>query len=202
MDTAIYLVKIGELTLKSGNLKEFEQRLVQNVQLLLEGCHARVQLRAGRMTVEGPVESAKSIEYALDHMIGITGWARTTVVSKDSAEMQQAVLAEAIKARDAGKKTFKVEARRSDKSFPLNSYEIARLMGEIVYDQGILKVDVHHPDVLITVEVRERCYIYGPETTGPPRASVRNGRKGFTAPFRRNRLSRRRLSDDPSRNEN
>ena len=166
MDMAIYLVKIGELTLKGGNLKEFEQRLVQNVQLLLEGYHARVQLRAGRMTVEGPVESAESIEYALDHMIGITGWARATVVSKDTAEMQQAVLTEAIKARDAGKKTFKVEARRSDKSFPLNSYEISRLMGEIVYDQGILKVDVHHPDVLITVEVRERCYIYGPETTG------------------------------------
>lgn len=166
MNTAIYLVKVGELTLKSGNLKEFEQRLIQNTQLYLESHKTKVSLRAGRMYIEGPEESASAIEYALRHLIGITGWARATVVDKDTAEMQKAVLAEAIKARSAGKKTFKIEARRSDKSFPLNSYEIACLMGEIVFDQGILAVDVHHPDIEITVEVRERCFIYGPEEKG------------------------------------
>lgn len=166
METAIYLVKVGELTLKSGNLKEFEQRLVQNTRHYLEGKHANVQLRAGRMYIEAPVESADAIEFALRHLIGITGWARATVVPKETAAMQAAVLAEAIKARDAGKKTFKVEARRSDKSFHLNSYEIARLMGEPVYDGGILAVDVHHPDIQITVEVRERCFVYGAEVAG------------------------------------
>jgi thiamine biosynthesis protein ThiI len=166
METATYLVKIGELTLKSGNLKEFEQRLVQNAQLLLEGHHAKVNLRSGRMTVEGPVESVPAIEYALDHLIGITGWARAVTVPKETGAMQEAVLAEAIKARDAGAKTFKVEARRGDKSFPLNSFEICCLMGEPVFDGGILKVDVHKPDVVITVEVRERCFIYGPEKKG------------------------------------
>lgn len=166
METAIYLVKVGELTLKSGNRKDFEQRLIQNAQLYLDGSRARVQLRAGRMYIEGSIESANAIEFALTHLIGITGWARATVVPKEPNAMQAAVLAEAIKAKNEGSKTFKIEARRSDKSFPLNSYEIARLMGEIVYEKGILEVDVHHPDVEITVEVRERCFIYGPEKIG------------------------------------
>ena len=178
-ETAIYLVKIGELTLKGGNLKEFEQRLVQNTQLYLEGSRSKVHLRAGRMYVEGPLEAAGTIEYALCHLIGITGWARATVVPKETKAMQDAVMAEALKARAAGKKTFKVEARRSDKSFELNSYEISRLMGEPVFDQGILAVDVHHPDLVITVEVRERCFVYGPEETGHRGLPCGSGGRGL-----------------------
>ena len=176
---AIYLVKVGELTLKGGNLKDFEQRLQQNAQLYLEGKRAKIQIRAGRMYVEGPVESAGAIEYALSHLVGIAGWARATVVSKDPEAMQQAVVTEALKAKAAGMKTFKIEARRSDKAFPLNSYEIARLMGEAVYDAGILAVDVHHPDALITVEVRERCFIYGPENPGNRGLPCGTGGKGL-----------------------
>jgi thiamine biosynthesis protein ThiI len=179
MAEAVYLVKIGELTLKSGNIKDFEQRLVQNVQLLLEGHHAKVQLRAGRMTVEGPEEAAEAIEYALGHMIGITGWARAVIVPKETEAMQKAVFAEAIKARDAGAKSFKVEARRADKSFPLNSFEIACLMGEPVYEQGIMAVDVHKPDAVITVEVRERCFVYGPEKKGHRGLPCGTGGKGL-----------------------
>ena len=179
MAEAIYLVKIGELTLKSGNIKDFEQRLVQNVQLLLEGHHAKVNLRAGRMTVEGQEEAAEAIEYALSRMIGITGWARAIVVPKETDAMQKAVLAEAVKARDAGAKSFKVEARRADKSFPLNSFEIACLMGEPVYEQGIMAVDVHKPDVVITVEVRERCFVYGPEKKGHRGLPCGTGGKGL-----------------------
>lgn len=177
--SAIYLVKVGELTLKGGNLKDFEQRLQQNAQLYLEGKHAKVQIRAGRMYVEGPVESAEAIEYALSHLVGIAGWARATVVAKETDAMRDAVVAEALKAKAAGMKTFKIEARRSDKAFPLNSYEIARLMGEAVFDAGILAVDVHHPDALITVEVRERCFIYGPENPGNRGLPCGTGGKGL-----------------------
>ncbi len=166
MEEAVYLVKIGELTLKSGNLKDFEQRLVQNARLMLEGTGSRVSLRAGRMYVEGPESAVDKIEFMLSHLIGITGWARSSVVPKDSECIKQAVVEEALKAKEAGYKTFKIEARRSDKSFPLTSYEIARLMGEAVYEQGILAVDVHHPQIEITVEVRERCFVYGREHTG------------------------------------
>lgn len=178
-DSVVYLVKIGELTLKSGNLKDFEQRLVQNAQLYLEGKGAHVRLRAGRMYVDGPIDSAPAIEYTLNHLMGITGWARATITEADIKSIQAAVVAEAIKARDAGFRTFKVEARRADKSFPLNSYEIARLSGEAVYDLGLLKVDVHRPEAVITVEVRERCFVYGPETTGNRGLPCGTGGKGL-----------------------
>ena len=177
--SAVYLVKVGELTLKSGNLRDFEQRLQQNAQLYLEGKGSKVQIRAGRMYVEGPESSAEAIEYALSHLVGIAGWARAAVVDKETEAMKRAVVAEAIKARDAGKRTFKIEARRGDKSFPLNSYEISRLMGEAVFDPGILAVDVHHPDALITVEVRERCFVYGPENPGIRGLPCGTGGKGL-----------------------
>lgn len=178
-NTVVYLVKIGELTLKSGNLKDFEQRLVQNTQLYLEGKGAHVRLRAGRMYIDGPREASESIEYALNHLLGITGWARATITPMDIDSICKAVVAEAYKAREAGVRTFKVEARRSDKSFPLNSYEIARLAGEAVYDLGILKVDVHRPEAVITVEVRERCFVYGSETTGNRGLPCGTGGKGL-----------------------
>ncbi len=178
-DSAVYLVKVGELTLKGGNLKDFEQRLQQNAQLYLEGKRAKVQIRAGRMYIEGPAESAQGIEYALSHLVGIAGWARATVVDKEPDAIREAVVAEALKAKAAGKKTFKIEARRGDKAFPLNSYEIARLMGEAVFDPGILAVDVHKPDVVITVEIRERSYIYGPENPGIRGLPCGTGGKGL-----------------------
>ena len=163
---AVYLVKIGELTLKGGNIKDFEQRLVQNARLFLEGKKTRIFLRAGRMYIEGPLSSAPAIEYTLRHLIGISGWARAIITEKTMDAINRAVVSEAERLRDDGLKTFKIEARRSDKTFPLTSYEIARDSGEAVYEAGILAVDVHKPDAVIAVEVRDRCFVYGSTEKG------------------------------------
>lgn len=177
--TAVFLVKVGELTLKSGNIKDFEQRLTQNTQLYLEGKNTHVKLRAGRMYVEAPESSASAVEYALNHLVGIAGWARATIVERDMGPITEAVLAEAVKARDGGARSFKVEARRSDKAFPLNSFEIARDSGERVFEKGIMTVDVHRPDVVITVEIRERCYVYGRQNPGNRGLPCGTGGKGL-----------------------
>lgn len=177
--TAIYLVKVGELTLKSGNIKDFEQRLTQNAQLYLEGKNARVMLRAGRMYIEAPEESVPAVEYALNHLVGIAGWARAVIVERNIASIKKAVYEEGLKARDSGARSFKVEARRSDKAFPLNSYEIAREAGEALYDGGILTVDVHKPDVTISVEIRERCFVYGKQRYGHRGLPCGTGGKGL-----------------------
>ncbi len=166
METVTYLVKLGELTLKGGNRKDFEERLVQNARHYLEGRRASVRLVSGRMYVEGPEESVPAIEYALSHLVGIAGWSRAAKVGKTMDEMKAAVIAEAERARDGGKRSFKIEARRADKDFPLTSYEIARDLGEAVYERGILAVDVHSPDAVISVEVRERAFVYGPTVPG------------------------------------
>ncbi len=179
MDTVTYLVKLGELTLKGSNLKEFEKRLVHNVQLYLETVSARVQLRAGRMYIDCPEESCKAVEFTLQHLIGITGWARTQVCEKNIESMTEAVYEQALKAKENGAKTFKIEARRSEKQFSLNSYDICREAASKVFDTGLLAVDVHNPDVTIRIEVRERCFVYNDTNKGCRGLPVGTAGKGL-----------------------
>lgn len=155
-----YLAKLGELTLKGSNLKEFENRLASNARLYLESVKATVRLRAGRLYIEGPEESCPAIEFTLQHLIGITGWARTTVCEKDILFIRRAVFEEASAAREAGARTFKIESRRADKNFPMNSYEISCEAATDVVDQRVLEVNLHHPDVIIRVEVRDKVFVY------------------------------------------
>ncbi|MBO7486904.1 MAG: tRNA 4-thiouridine(8) synthase ThiI [Spirochaetaceae bacterium] len=166
MPQVTYLAKLGELTLKGSNLKEFEKRLVNNAQLYLEAVPARVTLRAGRMYIEGPESSCPAIEFTLSHLIGITGWAKTIICEKTIDSMKQAVMKLALEAKEKGANTFKVDVRRAEKSFPYNSYEIATETAADVFDQQILKVDVHKPDVKICIEVREKCFVYNNANKG------------------------------------
>ena len=179
MSQETYLVKLGELTLKGSNIKEFEKRLVHNAQNYLESVKAKIQLRAGRMYIDCPTESCEAVEYTLQHLIGITGWAKTQVCEKNIEAMRKATLIEALRAKELGAKTFKIEARRSEKSFPLNSYQICAEAAADVYDQGILDVDVHNPDVTIRIEVRERCFVYSDANKGCRGLPVGTGGKGL-----------------------
>lgn len=174
-----YLAKLGELTLKGSNLKEFENRLVENARLYLETVPASVKLCAGRLYIEGPESSCAAIEFTLRHLIGITGWARTTVCPKDILSIRKAVFSEAAAAQAAGACTFKIDARRADKSFPLNSYEICCEAAADVYDAQLLDVDVHNPDVVIRVEVRDRCFVYCDRNKGCRGLPVGTGGKGL-----------------------
>ena len=158
--TNMYLGKVGELTLKGSNMRLFEKQLVTNTRTALENASAKVYTQAGRLYVRCTDDSCKAVEFALDHLIGITGWAKVLVVEKNIDAISNAVTDLAKRAAEAGAKSFKVEARREDKTFPLNSYEICVQAASPAFDSGILKVDLHKPDVTITVEVRAECYVY------------------------------------------
>ncbi len=174
-----YLAKLGELTLKGSNIKIFERQLLKNIRYSLKGLGTTVTLRAGRMYIDCDEKACESVEYGLKHLIGITGWAKTRVCEKDIESIREAVMKEALIAKDMGMKTFKLEARRSQKTFPLNSYEICREASSEVFSQGILAVDVHKPDVTITIEVRERCFVYSDAQKGCRGLPVGTGRKGL-----------------------
>ena len=87
-----YLVQLGELTLKGSNIKEFEKRLVHNAQLYLEAVKAHVSLKSGRMYIECPEESCEAVEYTLEHLIGISGWAKAIKCEKDIECIKKAVM--------------------------------------------------------------------------------------------------------------
>ena len=158
--SACYIGKLGELTLKGGNIKFFENALTENIKKALTSKDARISLRAGRLYVKCTEESALAVEYALDHLMGITGWARVSVVEKNFDAIKEAVKKAGLEAKKNGAKSFKIEARREDKEFPYNSYQIAVEAAGGLFDDGTLTVDVHNPDCIINVEVRKEVYVY------------------------------------------
>ena len=155
-----YLGKIGELTLKGSNIHTFEKLLLKNTKEYLKDTGAKVSLNAGRLYIDCEEKDSEQVEFTLRHLIGITGWAQTKTSEKTIEDIQKTVLETAKEAVQKGAKSFKIEAKRGDKKFPLNSYEIACQGANLVYDSGLMEVNVHNPDVIIYVEVRERCFIY------------------------------------------
>jgi thiamine biosynthesis protein ThiI len=161
----LYLAKLGELTLKGANKKDFERRLVENARLAFEKVDAHVRLQSGRLYVEG--EAQEAIEFALSRLIGITGWAKARVCQKSIDAIIDAAHEAALAARAKGSRTFKIETRRADKGFPLNSYQVNERAGARIHDENLLAVDVHKPDVTITVEIRERVFVYAAVNRSP-----------------------------------
>ena len=174
-----YLGKLGELTLKGSNLKLFERLLVSNVKTYLLSVNAKVTLHAGRLYIECEDSAAEAVEYTLRHLIGITGWAKAEVVEKDIEAIQKKVYELALIAKENGAKTFKINAKRSDKGFVLDSYGIMREAGNLVYSEKLLDVDVHNPDVTFTVEVRDKCYVYSDSEKGCRGLPVGSSGKGL-----------------------
>ena len=163
-----YLAKIGELMLKGSNLKTFEKLLYSNTKTYLKGLNLNVQCHAGRLYIDCEEKDSAAVEETLNHLLGITGWARTLTCENDLNEIKKCVrkIAETEKEQNPKIKTFKIEARRGDKRFPLNSFEINRECGAAVCDDDFLEVDVHNPDIRISVEVRERTIVYSDAKKG------------------------------------
>lgn len=155
-----FLGKIGELSLKGSNIRTFENQLLNNTRQYLKDTDAKILLRQGRLYIDcGEEHDAKAV-FTLKHLIGITGWAKTLCCDKNIESIKETIKILAEKEVSLGKKTFKIEAKRQDKNFPLSSYEIAVEGASLVFDSGIMKVDVHNPDVTFFVEVRDRVFVY------------------------------------------
>ena len=172
-----YLAKLGELTLKGSNLQEFENLLTKNTKKCLAGKNVKIQLRAGRLYIECEEEDCQAVEFTLNHLLGITGWAKTVTCEKSIEAINEAVFEIAKIQAEKGAKTFKIDARRSDKKFPLNSYQICcESAGKV---ESIMKVNVHKPDVVIYVEVREKVFVYVDSNVGCRGLPVGSSGKGL-----------------------
>ncbi len=166
----IILIKNGELALKGLNRVNFESALIKNLKRALEGFGAIKITRAQSTITIEPTADDFPFERALERIqkvFGIAAFCRAAVAPKDMDEILKIAvpyLAETLREI----KTFKVEAKRSDKKFPLKSPEISRLLGgELLKNYRHLKVDVHNPDVVVTVEVRDyAAYIRAGQIAG------------------------------------
>jgi thiamine biosynthesis protein ThiI len=78
----VYLIKLGELTLKGGNKADFEFVLKRNLRDMLRGTRASIETTHGRYYVRCPPVAAPQVEEALDRLMGISGWAKTRIAEK------------------------------------------------------------------------------------------------------------------------
>ncbi|MDR0597563.1 MAG: tRNA 4-thiouridine(8) synthase ThiI [Treponema sp.] len=161
-DRTAYLLKLGELVLKGGNRAAFEQILKRNIRDMLRLSGARIETAHGRFYIRCPAEDEPRVEGALRRLFGISGWAKTRIAGKTVEAVCAACVEEAALLFQSGARSFKINARRTDKSFPLDSYHIACEAADAI-SAAIpeFRVDVRNPQGSIAVEIRERAYVYG-----------------------------------------
>lgn len=177
----VILVKLGEIVLKGLNRRVFEDRLLKNIR-------RRIQ-RAGNFDVYSmqstiyivPKDEDADIDEAearVAKVFGVIGYTRACVCEKNMEAILktapaylQDTLAEVF--------TFKVESKRADKKFPLDSMQISREVGgALLRANPHLSVDVHHPELTVRVEIREKgAYIHGETKPGAGGIPVGTGGK-------------------------
>lgn len=166
----IILIKNGELALKGLNRSTFEDILIKNIRRRLKPI-GDFEYRKEQSTVSVvPLDNSVDMDEVnerIARVFGIACYSRALQVEKDMGEILKYApeyLAEQLK----NAKTFKVEGKRSDKKFPLTSPQMSAEVGGAVLEKfPHLKVDVKNPDVLITIEIRDKfAFIRGNQTKG------------------------------------
>ena len=166
----IILLKLGEVVLKGLNRRSFEDKLMSNIRRRLQHCGKfQVVSRQSTIYVEPAGEGCDMEEaYALcKRVFGVIAVTRARPCPKDKDAMvscAKSYLGDQL----AKAQTFKVETKRSDKHFSMNSMEISQYVGGALHDAyPHLKVDVHDPELCVHVEVREKAaYVHGPSEPG------------------------------------
>lgn len=155
----IILIKNGELTLKGLNRNSFEDILIKNMKKRLNDL-GRFEFTKSQSTIMvDPVDEDIELDDAVDRLskvFGIAALSRACVCEKDFDSIKETAI-QYLEEQLEDAKTFKVEAKRSDKKFPMKSPEICRETGGYILSKfHHLKVDVHNPDMIVTVEVRDK----------------------------------------------
>ena len=170
---SLYLIKYGELSLKGKNRKNFELRLREDIRTKLRDVPIRFRNEWGRLYMYPPegeqtADVSRRIEQTLSRTFGMVGFAKSYVVAQDIEKMKPAACLLAGELKTTRGNRFKIEARRSDKSFAYSSYQICCILGDRLRERfPELEVDMNRPDWVIQVEVRSRVYLYGPPTKAP-----------------------------------
>ena len=164
------LLKLGEVVLKGLNRRAFEDRLVSNVRRRLKGCGSfQVYIRQSTIYVEPTTENCdmEAAYAAARQVFGVVSVARAVPCEKTVeaiVDTAKTYLADAF----AAARSFKVESKRADKNYPMNSIQVSQAVGgELAELFPSVAVDVHSPDLTVYVEIREKhAYVHAPSVPG------------------------------------
>ncbi len=156
----LILVKYGEISLKKNNRNYFFNALIRNIKNALHNIdNVKCNQIQGRITIENIPEDMEDIAInKLKKVFGITSLTRAFVLEPDIEQIKNTALDIMQNKRNS---TFKVSSKRSDKTFPLESPEISKIIGaHILVNTDTLTVNVHEPDIHLYVEIRDKAYLY------------------------------------------
>ena len=179
----IILCKLGEIILKGGNRSNFEAMLVRTVRRRA-AAHGNFRISLMQSTVYiHPLDEAADMDGMYDtarHIFGIVRVSRAAECAKDMDAIRACARAY-LPAKMQGIRRFRVDAKRADKTFPLSSPEIAADVGGVLLSvlRGA-KVDLHNPEAMIRVEIRDRAaYIHASQEEGAGGLPIGSGGKGL-----------------------
>jgi len=158
----IILIKYGELTTKKANRSLFINRIYENMKLSLAGYNLKISKNRVRMFIEPGSENIDEIVNIVKNIFGIHSIVIAYKVKTNIDTIKESVLEVAT---NIDFNTFKVETDRADKSFPISSMDLSRQIGGLILTNiPNKKVDVHNPDYLMKIEIRDDyTYIYSKE---------------------------------------
>lgn len=166
----IFLLKLGEIVLKGANRFTFENRLKSNIRQRMKFFgDFKVYIRQSTVYIE-PLNDACDLDGAWEAcgtLFGVASMCRCRPAEKNMDAIFSAVM-DYLGDEIAVQKSFKVESKRSDKGFPMGSIQISQeIGGRIAEAFPEVKVDVHNPDYIVNVEIRDyAAYIHGPAVPG------------------------------------
>ena len=178
----IILIKDGEIVLKGRNRRQFEDVLKKNIRIALQGLGSFAITSAQSTIAVKPLGDDIDLDEAcarIGRVFGIVSFSRAALCEEKSMESVLATAPVYLEKQLRAAKTFKVEAKRSDKKFPLKSPEICRELGGVILSKyRHLTVDVHHPDVTVYVEIRDHgAYVHADPIRGAGGIPVGTGGK-------------------------
>lgn len=169
MKADIILLKYGEISLKGLNRPMFEKQLLANVAKALAPL-GKFSIRKSQSTVYveplGDDIDMQAATERLSKVFGIVNICPAAKCQKTIEDIERTTL-ECLSQIDLNGKTFKVEAKREDKQFPMNSPQLCRHMGAVILKntEG-LSVNVHNPDILVQIEIRKEAFIFTQKVSG------------------------------------
>lgn len=167
-----FLIKYAEIGIKGKNRYLFEDALIKQIRHALREAEGEFEVtkEQGRIYVraQGEFDFDEAVE-SLQRVFGIAEICPVVILEDEGYEkLSKDVIAYVDEQYPDKKKTFKVYARRAKKSYPIPSMELAAELGGDILDAfPDMTVDVRNPQILITVEIREKIYLYSQSIPGP-----------------------------------
>ena len=155
----VILIKCGELTTKGDNRKMFVNVLHKNIINKLKGLNVFVYKDLSRMYIEFDEKDLDLILSKINKIFGIYAYTVAYKIESSTEAIEKAIL-DILPTTNFN--TFKVETKRSDKSFPIQSIDFSKMMGGVILkNKNNIKVDVHNPEIIFNIEIRRtETFIY------------------------------------------